>query len=311
MYQTVGHDAVHLIADAMDLPLYRVTINGRAINQTSTYGDRLPSVPSNSRLDANDETEDLFHLLQKVKRAQPEVNAVSVGAILSNYQRVRVEHVALRAGLQMLPLSFLWQRDQAALLDEMCQAGMHSILIKVAGAGLDENDLGKSLVQMRPKLHRLNALYGAHICGEGGEYETFTLDCPLFKRKIVLERTTTMTHGESSFDGVYYLKLDAARLEDKEIGSSSLAPVFIPPLLDELSSLALRAINQAPSWTSSNAHVRSPSKLEQVPSVARCGRWCALGGIQGIAKGDVEKEFRMSFQNLTGTLQYGVVAKPC
>lgn len=33
---------------------------------------------------------------------------------------------------------------------------------------------------------QLSQKYGVHVCGEGGEYETFTLDCPLFKRKIVM-----------------------------------------------------------------------------------------------------------------------------
>ena len=27
---------------------------------------------------------------------------------------------------------------------------------------------------------------GLNVCGEGGEYETFTTDCPLYKRRIVL-----------------------------------------------------------------------------------------------------------------------------
>ena len=31
-----------------------------------------------------------------------------------------------------------------------------------------------------------NKKYGIHVCGEGGEYETFTLDCPLFKKRIVM-----------------------------------------------------------------------------------------------------------------------------
>jgi hypothetical protein len=34
--------------------------------------------------------------------------------------------------------------------------------------------------------HHQNERYGSHICGEGGEYESLTLDCPLFKKKIVL-----------------------------------------------------------------------------------------------------------------------------
>ena len=31
-----------------------------------------------------------------------------------------------------------------------------------------------------------NAKWGTHPAGEGGEYETFTVDCPLFKKRISL-----------------------------------------------------------------------------------------------------------------------------
>ena len=31
-----------------------------------------------------------------------------------------------------------------------------------------------------------NEKYGLNVCGEGGEYETLTLDCPIFKKKIVV-----------------------------------------------------------------------------------------------------------------------------
>ncbi len=58
--------------------------------------------------------------------------------------------------LSLTSLSYLWQRDQAELLAEMIAAGMEAVLIKVA------------------------------VCGEGGEYETLTLDCPLFKQRITL-----------------------------------------------------------------------------------------------------------------------------
>ena len=86
----------------------------------------------------------------------------------------------------------------------MIASGMEAILIKVAGIGLTTKHLGKSLSEMQPTLTRLvreasfpvhcpklmssyqNTLYGAHICGEGGEYETLTLDCPLFKWRITL-----------------------------------------------------------------------------------------------------------------------------
>ena len=28
--------------------------------------------------------------------------------------------------------------------------------------------------------------FGLNTCGEGGEYETLTLDCPIFKKKLVV-----------------------------------------------------------------------------------------------------------------------------
>jgi diphthine-ammonia ligase len=189
MYQTVGHDAVHLVAEAMQLPLYRHVITGKPLQTDSSFGI-LRSGPTGKDSPADeseqDETEDLHLLLRQVKQHHPDVQGVSVGAILSNYQRFRVETICARPELQLQPLAFLWQRDQSELLAEMVQAGVEAVLIKCAGIGLDQRDLGKSLAIMRPKLERLKGLYGAHVCGEGGEYETLTLDCPLFKKRIQL-----------------------------------------------------------------------------------------------------------------------------
>lgn len=174
MYQTVGHDAVHLVAEAMDLPLYRQIIRGLPVHTDASFAT-AQSDPS-----FRDETEDLLELLLEVKRNHPDVEAVSVGAILSNYQRFRVETICSRLSLQ--PLAYLWQRDQSELLSEMIAAGVHAVVIKVAGIGLVEEDLGKSLAELQPKLESLKARFGAHVCGEGGEYETLTLDCPMFRK---------------------------------------------------------------------------------------------------------------------------------
>jgi diphthine-ammonia ligase len=67
----------------------------------------------------------------------------------------------------------------------MIDAGVEAVLIKVAALGLDpKRHLGKSIAELFPTLCQLNETFGIHICGEGGEYETFTLDCPLFKKRI-------------------------------------------------------------------------------------------------------------------------------
>ena len=83
----------------------------------------------------------------------PEATAVASGAILSNYQRLRIEHVAVRLGLTSL--AYLWQQGQGQLLDSMASADLHAILVKVAGVGLNASHLGKELETLHPTLARL------------------------------------------------------------------------------------------------------------------------------------------------------------
>ncbi|OZJ02232.1 hypothetical protein BZG36_04548 [Bifiguratus adelaidae] len=202
MYQTVGHDAIDFYAECMQLPLYRREILGGSVVKDGDY-----------EYNKDDETEDLMWLLQDVKRNHPEVQGVSVGAILSNYQRVRVENVCLRLGLTSL--AYLWRRPQEDLLSDMIQSGVEAILIKVAAIGLKPLHLGKTLAQMEPQLKALNQKYDLHVCGEGGEYETFTLDCPLFIKKIVIDQVETVIHSNDMFAPVAYLTFKECRTEAK------------------------------------------------------------------------------------------------
>jgi diphthine-ammonia ligase len=83
---------------------------------------------------------------------------------------------------------------------------------------------------MYPKLKKLNELYGAHICGEGGEYETFTLDCPLFGKRIVLDGTETIVHSDDAFAPVCYWNLKTAHLEEKDNLCVPLAERMTPEI---------------------------------------------------------------------------------
>lgn len=81
MYQSVGHEAIQLISETLELPLFRTYTYGNSHLKGKTY------IPTQ-----NDEVEDLYTLLCNVQK-QIAFEAVSVGAILSDYQRVRVENV--------------------------------------------------------------------------------------------------------------------------------------------------------------------------------------------------------------------------
>ncbi|KAJ2559868.1 diphthine--ammonia ligase [Coemansia sp. RSA 1933] len=202
LFQTVGSSAVGTIAECMGVPFYHAEIRGTAVTQTLDY-----------ELTQGDETEDLFLLLKQVMENHPEVGAVSVGAIFSSYQANRVQHVCDRLGLKML--AYLWHREQVALLREMVGSGVRAILIKVAAYKLGQDDLGKTLEEMEPKLVALSDKYGIHACGEGGEFESFTLDCPLFSRRIVIDECHPVVHSQSEDAPVVYLRITKVHTEPK------------------------------------------------------------------------------------------------
>ncbi|PJF18618.1 hypothetical protein PSACC_01578 [Paramicrosporidium saccamoebae] len=203
MYQSVGHDAIVAYAECLNLPLYRRAISGRPVNLEYDYAPT-----------ERDEVEDLYELLVQVQREHPDVQGVSSGAILSTYQKNRVENICLRLG--MTSLAYLWAAEQHTLLQDMIDSQLQAIIIKVAVFGLDKNDLGKSLAELQPKLVNLAGKFGINVCGEGGEFESLTLDCPLFKRRLVIDETTTVIHKESESAQVAYLKITKWHLEEKQ-----------------------------------------------------------------------------------------------
>ncbi|KXN86413.1 Diphthine--ammonia ligase [Leucoagaricus sp. SymC.cos] len=278
LYQTVGQDAIHIVAKALDVPLFRRVITGSAVEQGVEYGARSKIAKEASGVQG-DETEDLYELLASVKAAHPDIQGVSVGAILSNYQRVRVEHVCSRLGLT--PLAYLWQRDQAELLNEMAEAGMEAILIKVAGIGLTPSHLGKTLAQMQPHLTKLNTLYGSHVCGEGGEYESLTLDCPLFKQRIQLQDVGTVIHSDNAFATVAYLRIKNAKLVQKETLENGAMEV--PSLLEEEFQSVKDKLETERSI--SRTEILTPDLQidgePQIPcSTSRVGNWVSVCNVQ-------------------------------
>ncbi|XP_063697230.1 uncharacterized protein LOC134828168 [Culicoides brevitarsis] len=201
MYQTVGHQGIEKIAEAMELPLYRKETEGTSLQKGKSYEPTC-----------NDEVEDLFDLLREIKDKE-NISGVACGAILSDYQRVRVENVCQR--LQLISLTYLWRRDQAELLQEMIDCKIEAILIKVAALGLMPNHLGKSLSEMKSHLLAMHDKYTLNVCGEGGEYETFTLDCPLFKKRIIVEDMQMVLSSADPICPVGYINFTKLKLAPK------------------------------------------------------------------------------------------------
>ena len=241
MYQTVGHQVIPLYSIATGIPLYRQAIVGGAVQSGRDYSAAATST--------EDEVESMLQLLEKVKAAHPEANAVSAGAILSTYQRTRVESVATRLGLT--PLAYLWKyptlpappssagEDEAQLLYDMGSAGLDARIIKVASGALNESFLWENVASTKgaTKLKVAASRFGGDgaVLGEGGEFETLVVDGPsrLFKKRIVVgeeDRAVVPEGGETA-----WLKIRKPRVVDKVINETDAGSLVVrkPGLLDE------------------------------------------------------------------------------
>ena len=128
------------------------------------------------------ELQDLSRAL-KTARDQFSVEGVFSGALASVYQKSRVERVCSELGLQSF--APLWQIEPKTHLLNLIREGFDTIITGVAALGLDESWLGRRLdVSMVEELLELQRKHGMHAALEGGEGETFVLDCPIFKERV-------------------------------------------------------------------------------------------------------------------------------
>ncbi|KAK8020702.1 meiotically up-regulated 71 protein [Apiospora arundinis] len=334
MYQTVGHQVVPLYATATGLPLFRRAITGTTVDHGISYQDPVLSstappfkadgpqqegptsdpgavvVDDKRDLGEEDETESLIPLLQSVMAAHPEANAVCTGAILSTYQRTRVESIALRLGL--IPLGYLWQYpvlppplaaaeesprsqpDDAQLLREMESVGLEARIVKVASAGLDEDFLWenvaseKSIQRVKRVLRKFGGGGRGSELGEGGEFETLVVDGPpaLFKGRIVVHDADTKIVREGG--GSLWLSIRKASVEMKPQGQSSNEQIAGKPIVRTPALLDARF---EPILEALHTDVQIGDEFQEVPlaplpqtsGVVASNlpeQWCLLGSSQ-------------------------------
>jgi diphthine-ammonia ligase len=223
VYQSIGTEMVPVIARALgaQYPLYTLHIPPRTATPLNT-AMMYDTAATRESADEVDEVEYLYQLLWRIKQDFPELQAVGSGAIQSNYQRLRFEHVCSR--LNLVSLATLWLQDQSRVLEELQLRDFEPRIVKTAAIGLTRAHLGQSVTALSSHLHRLHAQYGVHVCGEGGEYETLVTDCPLYQARIVLDHTSRAVHSDIPYAEVYLLRVHACHLELKS-PQVTLAPL--------------------------------------------------------------------------------------
>lgn len=146
--------------------------------------------------------EEELNVLEKAIR-ELNVEAILIGGLLSEYQRVRFNDVASR--LQIPCYAPLWRKDHKLLLQDL-RKHFTVIFSTIASMGFTKQDLGRVLdEEMYTRIVELNTKYGLSIGGEGGEYETLVLDAPFYKKKLVIEEAVKEWE-ESKLFGYYRIK---------------------------------------------------------------------------------------------------------
>ncbi len=155
------------------------------------------------------ELDDLKNVLEKIKN---EIDGVVSGALASNYQKTRVDNICKELGLQSI--APLWQADQIERLREEVKKGFKIMITAVAAEGFDESWLGKIVDdKVIGDLEKLHEKYGIHPGFEGGEAESFVLDCPIFKKRINIKDFTKIWDSKTQSG---YIEVKDFAVADKQ-----------------------------------------------------------------------------------------------
>jgi len=180
-----GHEIVSLVTMESKSPeSYMFHIPNTHLTEYAARAMNLPLIFAETSGEKEKELEDLEKVLKDLKK-EKKIEGVVSGAVASSYQKERVD--AICAKLKLKSIAPLWERDQFELMSEIIDAHFEVIVVGVAAYGLNESWLGRPLdeeaLQELLELNRKNQL---SVVGEGGEFETLVVDCPLFKEKIVV-----------------------------------------------------------------------------------------------------------------------------
>ncbi len=174
MFHTPAIEMTELQAEAMGLPIV------------------VQETPGEKEI----ELQDLQRALKTAKE-QYHLDGIISGALFSTYQRDRIEKICDQLGLKIF--APLWHKPQEEELWELVRNRFEIIITAIAAEGLSEKWLGRKIDdRFIQEMTVLNQKVGLNVAGEGGEFESLVLDCPLFKKKVeILEAEKKMTSANT------------------------------------------------------------------------------------------------------------------
>ena len=132
------------------------------------------------------EDKEIDELEDKIRNLNQDLDAIVVGALRSDYQKTRIERMCER--LDLISYCPLWHHDSLEHMNSLIEHGFDVRIVSVSCEGLDESWLGEKISkESLGKLIDLSEKYRFNLDGEGGEFETITLNAPHFEKAIICE----------------------------------------------------------------------------------------------------------------------------
>ncbi len=144
------------------------------------------TITSNSN-ETDDELSLIENLLQDAKD-QFQIEGLVHGGIKSKFQKEKFENVCSK--LHLAVIAPLWDTDPEHYMNELIDSKFNFIMTTVSSDGLDDSWLGKTISKSDIlSLKHLSEKFGFNLNFEGGEAETFVINCPLFTNSIKINQS--------------------------------------------------------------------------------------------------------------------------
>lgn len=157
----------------------------------------IPLIIEKTEGKKEDELEDLERAIKKAKE-EYEIDTIVTGALHSVYQSSRIQKICNKLNLKCF--NPLWHKDEISYLRELIDNNFDVMIIGVFAYPLSQSWLGRKIdEQLVKETEKLKEKYNIHAAGEGGEFETFVLNCPLFKKQLKVKSFKDFKEGENSW----------------------------------------------------------------------------------------------------------------
>ncbi len=123
---------------------------------------------------------DAFKVLIEELKAKEGIEGIVFGDIYLQEHRDWIDKVCEE--LRVEPILPIWTHDTEKLIRDIIDSGFKSIVVSTRKDILGEEWLGREIDDKFIK--DLSAIGNIDLCGEKGEFHTFTYDGPIFKQKI-------------------------------------------------------------------------------------------------------------------------------